>query len=420
MKKKLRVAMVGYQFMGRAHSNAWRQVARFFDTPFDPVMQVICGRDAEKVGQAARTLGWQEAATSWEEVVRRPDIDVVDICTPGDLHRPIAIAAAAAGKAILCEKPLARNLAEAEEMLAAVRRAGVIHMLCHNYRRIPAVALARQLIAGEGDDPGGQNGGPNGDNVGGKIGKIFHFRGVYLHDRGVDPKAPRTWRHDKARAGSGALGDLGSHMIDLARFLVGEIAEVSGTLQTFIRERPVAGSGAMAPVDVDDAALALLRFQNGAVGSLEVSRFGMGHKNFNHLEINGSRGSLIFNLERLNELQLYVEEGPNSGFRTILATHREHPYIAAWWPPGHLIGYEHTFTHTVLDLMKAIASGQPPAPNFEDGVRAHRVLDAIERASAARTWERVAQDHGDRGDRGGGDDDGGGAGGPTGQREART
>ena len=389
--KPLRIAMIGHQFMGRAHSNAWRQVGRFFDLPVEPVMKVVCGRDAERTRQAAAKLGWEEASTSWEEVVRRPDIDAVDICTPADLHLPIARAAAAAGKAVLCEKPLARNLAEAEEMLAAVRRAGVVHMLCHNYRRVPAIALARQLVSG--DDGQGVRQPANGedvrDRIASKIGRIFHFRAVYLHDRGIDPRAPWTWRHDKARAGSGALGDLGSHVIDLARFLVGEIAEVCGTMQTFIAERPDASTGAPAPVDVDDAALALLRFQNGALGSLEVSRFGMGRKNFNRVEVSGDRGTLIFNLERLNELQLYLEEGPTSGFRTILVTHKQHPYIAAWWPPGHLIGYEHTFVHTVLDFCRGVAEGQAPTPNFEDGVMGHRVLDAIERASASRRWERV-------------------------------
>jgi predicted dehydrogenase len=375
MKKPLRIAMIGHQFMGRAHSNAWRQVGHFFDVPFDPVMQVICGRDADRTRAAADQLGWKEASVSWEETVRRPDIDAVDICTPGDLHRPVALAAAAAGKAVLCEKPLANNLAEAQEMLAAVRKAGVVHMLCHNYRRVPALALARELVGDGGTES--------------RIGRIFHFRAVYLHDRGIDPKSPRTWRHDKARAGSGALGDLGSHVVDLARFLVGEIAEVSGTLQTFIGQRTAAGAAAAQPVDVDDAALALFRFENGAIGSFEVSRFGMGRKNHARIEVSGDRGAFVFDLERLNELELYLEEGPTSGFRTVLATHKQHPYIAAWWPPGHLIGYEHTFVHTVLDFMKGIADGRSPSPNFEDGVRGHQVLDAIERASASRRWEPV-------------------------------
>ncbi len=279
MKKPLRIAMIGHQFMGRAHSNAWRQVGHFFDPPFEPVMQVICGRDAGRTRAAAEKLGWQEASTSWEETVRRPDIDAVDICTPGDLHRPVALAAAAAGKAVLCEKPLANNLAEAQEMLAAVRKAGVVHMLCHNYRRVPALALAHDLVTG-------------GEQSETRIGRIFHFRAVYLHDRGIDPRAPRTWRHDKARAGSGALGDFGSHVIDLARFLVGEIAEVSGTLQTFIGQRTAAGAAAAQPVDIDDAALALFRFENGALGSFEVSRFGMGRKNHLRIEVSGDRGAL--------------------------------------------------------------------------------------------------------------------------------
>ncbi len=391
MKKNLRIAMIGHQFMGRAHSNAWRQVGRFFDLPVTPVMKVVCGRDPGRTRAAAEKLGWEEAATSWEEVVRRPDVDAVDICTPADLHLPIAAAAAAAGKAVLCEKPLARNLAEAEQMLAAVRRAGVVHMLCHNYRRVPAIALARQLITGrtDADGDGGGDGGGAGPSDG-KIGRIFHFRAVYLHDRGINPRAPRTWRHDKARAGSGALGDFGSHVIDLARFLVGEIAEVCGTTQTFIRERTEAGSASPSPVDVDDAALALLRFENGALGTFEVSRFGMGRKNYNRLEVSGDRGSLVYNLERMNELELYVEEGPTSGFRTVLATDKQHPYMAAWWPPGHIIGYEHTFIHTVLDFLKGVADGRSPTPNFEDGVRGHQVLDAIERASASRRWEAVS------------------------------
>ena len=224
-----------------------------------------------------------------------------------------------------------------------------------------------------------------------RIGRIFHFRAVYLHDRGIDPRAPRTWRHDKARAGSGALGDFGSHVIDLARFLVGEVAEVSGTLQTFIGERTAVGASAAQPVDIDDAALALLRFENGALGSFEVSRFGMGRKNHLRIEGRGARGALVYNLERLNELELYDEEGPTSGFRTVLATHKEHPYIASWWPPGHLIGYEHTFIHTVLDFMKGIADGARPRPTSRTACAAIKSLDAIERASASRRWEAWAR-----------------------------
>jgi predicted dehydrogenase len=374
MKKKLNIAMIGYQFMGKAHSNAWRQVSRFFDTPLEPVMKVVCGRNAEGVKKAAETFGWQEYATSWEEVVARKDIDVIDICTPGDSHLPIAVAAAENSKVVFCEKPLANTIAEAEQMLEAVESNGVIHMICHNYRRVPAVTLAKQLI----DD--------------GRLGDIFHYRGTYLQDWIVNPAFPRVWRLEKAKAGSGALGDIASHSVDLARFLVGEITEVAGLLKTFITERPVEPeSKTMAPVDVDDAALSLVRFDNGAVGTIEGSRFATGRKNYNRFEINGSRGSVVFNLERMNELELYIEEGPNSGFRTIPATDATHPYIAGWWPPGHIIGYEHSFTHTVLDLIKAIDEQKIPTPNFQDGVRNQKVLDAIDRASVSRCWERCAE-----------------------------
>lgn len=368
---KLNVAMIGYQFMGRAHSNAWRQVRAFFDPPIEPVMKVVCGRSAEGAARAAAKLGWEESGANWQEIVTRADIDVVDICTPGDAHAEIAIAAAEAGKAVLCEKPLANSLAEAEAMLAAVERAGVIHMLCHNYRRAPAVALAKRLIEA------------------GEIGRIRHFRGVYLQDWIVDPDFPRTWRLEKARAGSGALGDIASHSLDLARYLVGEISEVSGLLETFIKERPLEDGSGRGRVDVDDAALAMLRFENGAIGTVEGSRFCPGRKNYNRFEINGSLGSLVWDLERMNELEVYTESGPESGFRTILATDESHPFVEAWWPPGHVLGYEHTFTHTVYDLLRAIDSGSIPHPSFEDGVRNQRALEAIERSNKTRVWEKV-------------------------------
>ena len=357
--------------MGRAHSNAWRQVSRFFDLPVEPELVVLCGRSAEGTGAAARKLGWRESSTSWEEVVRRPDIDVVDICTPGDSHAEIAIAAAAAGKVVFCEKPLANTIAEAERMKAAVDRAGVLHMLCHNYRRAPAVTLAKRMIES------------------GDIGEIHHFRGTYLQDWIVDPDFPRVWRLEKSKAGSGALGDIASHSLDLARYLVGEISEVSGLLKTFVKERPLEDGSGLAPVDVDDAALALLRFENGAVGTVEGSRFCPGRKNYNRFEVNGSRGSLVFDLERMNELSVYREEGPESGFRTILATDPSHPYMEAWWPPGHVLGYEHTFTHTVYDLIRSIGANEMPTPNFDDGVRNQRLLDAVERSSSERAWERA-------------------------------
>ena len=371
-KPKLNVAMIGYQFMGRAHSNAWRQVARFFDeAPYEPVLKVVCGRNAEAVAKAALRLGFEEHATSWQEVVRRDDVDVVDVCTPGNSHLPIVLGAAAAGKTILCEKPLANDIDEARQMKDAVEKAGVLHMLCHNYRRAPAVQLAKRIIEE------------------GRIGAIHHYRGTYLQDWIVDPQFPRVWRLEKAKAGSGSLGDIGSHSLDLARFLVGEITEVSGLLETFVKERPLEDGSGMGEVDVDDAALALVRFENGANGSVQGTRFAPGRKNYNRFEINGSTGSLVFDLERMNELLVYEEQGPDSGFRSILATDEAHPYVGAWWPPGHIIGYEHTFTHTVLDLLLAIHAGVQPKPDFEDGVRNQQLLDAIERSAASRHWESV-------------------------------
>jgi predicted dehydrogenase len=372
-KKKLNVAMIGYDFMGRAHSNAWRQVARFMrDVPFEPVMKVVAGRTEAKVKEAAERLGWEEYATRWEDVIVRKDIDIIDICTPGDSHMPIAIAAAEAKKNILCEKPLANTLADAQKMWGAATKAGVIHMLCHNYRRCPAVALAKQLIDA------------------GQLGTIYHYRGTYLQDWIVNPAFPRVWRLEKSRAGSGSLGDILSHTMDLSRYLVGEPVEVNGLLETFITERPLPDNPAKkGPVDVDDAALSLVRYDNGAVGYLEGTRFATGRKNYNRFEINGAKGSIVWDLEQLNELQLYVEEGPNSGFRTISVTDGKHPYVGAWWPPGHIIGYEHSFTHTVYDFLRAIAEQKLPSPSFEDGYKNQRVLDAIERSARDGKWVKI-------------------------------
>ncbi len=368
---RLGIALFGTQFMGRTHSNAWLQARRFFDLPIEPEMKVLCGRDPSTTEAAAARLGWNEAATDWRAVVERADVDVVDICTPGDLHESIASAAARAGKVVFCEKPLANTVAEAERMRDAVESAGVLHMLCHNYRRAPAVALAKRMIDAN------------------EIGDIRHYRGTYLQDWIVDPEYPRVWRLEKARAGSGALGDIASHSLDLARYLVGEVVEVSGLLETFVAERPLEDGSGRGAVDVDDAALALVRFEGGAIGTIEGSRFCPGRKNYNRFEINGSRGSLAFDLERMSELRVYREEGPDSGFRTILATDAAHPYVDAWWPPGHILGYEHTFTHTIRDLVVAIDAGELPTPNFEDGLRNQRVLDAIERSSTTREWQRI-------------------------------
>ena len=321
---QLNVALIGYAFMGRAHSNAYRQVAPFFSPRLTPRMRVLCGRTRPDVDHAARQLGWEETATDWEAVVTRKDIDLVDISTPGDSHAAIAIAAARAGKAVFCEKPLANSLAEARRMLAAVTRAGVTHMICHNYRRAPAVMLAKSLIAD------------------GRLGTIRHFRGTYLQDWINDPAFPLVWRFDRARAGSGALGDIAAHVVDLARFLVGEIAEVAGALETFIRQRPLPDRPRRrGTVTVDDAAMALVRFRSGAIGTIEATRLAPGRKNHNRFEINGSRGSVAFDLERMNELEVYFDDEPpaHRGFRRILVTEAGHPYIKAWWPPGHINGY---------------------------------------------------------------------------------
>jgi predicted dehydrogenase len=372
-KRKLNVAMIGYDFMGRTHSNAWRQVARFFpDVPVEPVLKVVVGRTEAKVREAQERLGFEESATSWQSVLARKDIDIIDICTPGDSHAEIAIAAAEAKKAILCEKPLANELGEAERMNAAAKKAGVVNMVCHNYRRVPAVALAKKLI----DE--------------GKIGDIHHYRGVYLQDWIVDPNFPRVWRLEKARAGSGSLGDILSHTMDLSRHLVGEPVEVSALLKTFINERPLPdGSGRRGKVDVDDSAQALVKFANGAVGYYEGSRFAPGRKNYNRFEINGSKGSIVWDLEQMNDLDLYLESGPLSGFSKISVTDAKHPYLAAWWPPGHVIGYEHSFTHTVYDFLRGIDKGESPRPNFEDGLRNQRVLDAIEKSANTAQWVKI-------------------------------
>lgn len=367
----INVALIGYAFMGKAHSNAYRQVDPFFAPRLKPRLKVICGRHAPRVARAARAYGWEEAATDWRDVVRRPDIDLVDVCTPGDSHAQISIAAARAGKAVLCEKPLANSVAEAERMLAAVEKARVAHMICHNYRRAPAVMLAKQLI----DE--------------GQLGDIRHYRGTYLQDWITNPDFPLVWRLDRRKAGSGALGDIAAHSIDLARFLVGEITEVAADLETFILSRPLPDNPhRRGRVTVDDAVVSLVRFEHGAIGTIEATRLAPGRKNFNRFEINGSRGSLAFDLERLNELELYLESDQRRlrGFRRVLVTERSHPYMKAWWPPGHIIGYEHTFTHTVYDLLEAIADKRVPEPNFEDGVRNQRVMAAMEKAARTRRW----------------------------------
>jgi predicted dehydrogenase len=387
MHKTLRVGMIGYRFMGKAHSNAWRQAPHFFPLKANIQMHTICGRDPVGVEDARKQLGWRDAATDWKAVVNSREIDVVDINTPNDSHAEIAIAAAKAGKHILCEKPLAMNVPECKEMLDAAKKAGVVHMVCHNYRRIPAIALAKKMI----DE--------------GAIGEIYHYYARYAQDWIVDPKFPLVWRLQKGISGSGTHGDINAHIIDLARYLVGEFKEVCGLLHTFIKERPLmddAGKGQglggkagqrMGKVTVDDAAMFIGRFQNGALANLEATRFALGRKNHITLEINGSKGSLYFDFEDMNRLKFFDNTQPadRQGFRDILVTQPggAHPYVGAWWPPGHIIGYEHTFAHTIADFVNAVVDGKPVQPTFEDGLKNERVLEAVEESAKLREWVKV-------------------------------
>ena len=373
----LGVGMVGYAFMGAAHSQAWRTAPHVFDLPLRPAMAALCGRNAAAVRAAAARLGWAATETDWRALVKRDDVQLVDVCTPGDGHAEVAIAALEAGKHVLCEKPLANTLDEAEAMAAAADRAaarGVRAMTGFNYRRVPAIALARQLVTD------------------GRIGQIRHVRASYLQDWLVDPESPLTWRLQRERAGSGALGDLGAHIVDLAQHLTGElIAGVSAATATFVRERPLE-SGGSGPVTVDDAAVFTARLASGALASFEATRFATGRKNQLRIELNGERGSLAFDLERLNELQFCDRDGDpaTAGFRTILVTEPGHPYLSAWWPPGHVLGWEHTFTHEVRDLVTAIAAGTDPAPSFRDGLQVQRVLAAVEQSATRESaWTPV-------------------------------
>ncbi|GHH34640.1 MULTISPECIES: Gfo/Idh/MocA family protein [Streptomyces] len=375
----LGVGMVGYAFMGAAHSQGWRTVGRVFDLPRRPVLAAVCGRDAGAVRAAADRLGWAAAETDWRALISREDVDVVDICTPGDSHAEIAVAALAAGKHVLCEKPLANTVEEAEAMAEAARAAaerGQVAMVGFNYRRVPATSLARKMVAE------------------GRLGTLRHVRVTYLQDWLVDREFPLTWRLRKETAGSGALGDLGAHIVDLAQYLAGEpVVGVSALTETFVRERPLlsgsssglsaAGGSDRGAVTVDDAALFTGRFASGALASFEATRFATGRKNSLRIELNGENGSLAFDLERLNELSYHdgTEPGTHAGFRRILVTEPDHPYLEAWWPPGHGLGYEHTFTHQARDLVHAIADGAQPLPSFADGLQVQRVLAAVEESA---------------------------------------
>jgi predicted dehydrogenase len=389
-KPRFGVGMVGYAFMGAAHSQAWRTAGRFFDLPYAVDMTVLGGRNADAARAAAARLGWNGIETDWRRLVEREDVDLVDVCTPGDTHAEIAIAALEAGKHVLCEKPLANTVDEAEEMARAAQAAsarGVRSMVGFNYRRVPALALARRLVAS------------------GRLGTLRHVRAQYLQDWIVDPQFPLVWRLRREVAGSGALGDIGAHIVDAAQFVTGEtITGVSAVTETFVKERPLlsATSGGLAAsgsaeqgtgeVTVDDAAIFTARLTGGMLGVFEATRFATGRKNTIRLEVNGSEGSIAFDFEAMNELQVHdAGADPDvAGWTRLQVTESTHPYMAGWWPPGHVIGYEHTFTHEVVDLLNDIASDADPTPSFADGLQVQRVLAAVEASAAASSrWTAV-------------------------------
>ncbi len=382
--KKIRIGLVGYQFMGKAHSNAYRQIHRFFpEIGIEPELTALCGRTEDKVKAAAEKFGFLSYETDYEKLIARDDIDLIDIVTPGDTHVEIAIAAAKAGKMVFCEKPLASTVAKAQQMADAIKSAGVPNAVCFNYRGVPAVQLARELIQS------------------GRLGKIYHWRSVYLQDWILDPNFPIVWRLQGEIAGSGSHGDLVAHSIDLAHFLVGEITEVSGMQDTFIKQRPILAesddrlggkaSDQLGDVTVDDSSIFLARFANGAVGTFEATRMAAGRKNHNKFEINGSKGSIVFNMERMNELEYYNHDDPDDvkGFRVIQTTDGVHPYTGNYWPVGHIIGYEHTFMNLMKDMLVAFSEDKPFSPGFEEGLQCQKVLEAVTKSSETRSWQSV-------------------------------
>jgi len=383
-KKKVNVGLVGYLFMGKAHSVGYRDCAFAFpDVKAEPVMKEICGLVEAEAEHYAKQYGWERWSEGYKHVVESKDIDLVDISTSNDTHKEIALAAAKNGKHIFCEKPMAMSVAECKEMVRAVEKAGVIHMINFNYRRVPAVELAKQMVEK------------------GMIGTPYHFRAVYLQDWIMDPEFPLVWRLQKEKAGSGAHGDLNAHIIDLARYLCGEFDSVVGLMKTFIKKRPVlsAATGGlsakagkqMGDVTVDDATLFLAKFTNGAVGTFEATRFAGGNRNGNRFELNGSEGSIRFDLERMNELEYFSRKDKEGlqGWKRILVTDPPHPFIKGWWPAGHIIGWQHTFVHQIYLLMNGIATKKNPAPNFYDGLKCQMVLEAVEKSAETGQWVKV-------------------------------
>jgi len=388
-RKTVGVALIGGGFMGKAHSNAYLKVAKFFQLPVEPVMACFCRRDKAELQAVADRWGWRAVEPDWRKVMDRDDVDLVDICTPNNLHRDMAVAAARAGKMVFCEKPLAMNVAQVKEMLAAVRKARVRDFVAFNYRRCPAVALARQIVEE------------------GRIGRLYHVRACYLQDWIMDPAFPLVWRLKKQVSGSGAHGDINAHSIDLARYITGEeFREVCGMTETFIKKRPLgemAGQGLgarkskrMGTVTVDDAAVFMARMAGGALATFTATRFAAGRRNRNCIELYGSKGSLVFNFERMNELEYYNVGDPAhlQGYRRILATDAPHPYMDAWWPCGHGVGYEHSFINTVADIMRSIGSRGKAArfhPDFEDALRVQEVLDAVLASAKEHRWVKMSE-----------------------------
>ncbi|MCC7084455.1 MAG: Gfo/Idh/MocA family oxidoreductase [Pirellulales bacterium] len=377
MSKPLSIGMIGYGFMGRAHSNAYRRVSNFFDLEYRPVLKAVCARDAEKAKAFADTWGYESIETDWRKLLARNDIDAVDICTPNYLHKEIAIAAAQAGKMILCEKPLAMNSAEGEEMCQAVEKAGVANTVWYNYRRIPAVTFAKQLIDA------------------GKLGRIFHYRANFLQDWTISADLPQggqgLWRLDAAAAGSGVTGDLLEHCIDTAIWLNGGVADVSAMTETFIKERKHNLTGKVESVGIDDACAFLCHFKNSSLGLFESTRYARGHKALYTFEINGEHASIKWDLHDLHRLQWFDhrDEGPLRGWRSIHITDGDHPYMSHWWVPGLQIGYEHSFVHQVADFLEALSNNKPCSPTFREALETQKICDAVLASAKSGVWTDV-------------------------------